>query len=109
MELFEKVDSVAHYNYQDSNGGPLKFVKIRGGCWGPTGPHFKMYTYHSTLRYLVNKPVLGMRICRWLLLFQEYDFIFIVKLGKLNAGPYHFSWILIGEDAGNLDGSLPNA
>ena len=28
MELFEKVDFVAHYNYQDSNGGPLNFVKI---------------------------------------------------------------------------------
>jgi hypothetical protein len=27
-ELFEKVDSVAHYNYQDSNRGPLNFVKI---------------------------------------------------------------------------------
>jgi hypothetical protein len=23
------------------------------------GSHFKMYTNHSTLRYLVNKPVLG--------------------------------------------------
>ena len=35
------------------------------------GSHFKMYKYHSTLRYLVNKLVLGERICRWLLLFQE--------------------------------------
>ena len=26
MELFEKVVSAAHYNYQDSNGG----------CWAPT-------------------------------------------------------------------------
>ena len=37
MELFEKVDSVAHYNYQDSNGGPFNFFKtFRGSCWGPT-------------------------------------------------------------------------
>ena len=34
------------------------------------GKHFKMFTDHSTLKYLVNKPVLGGRICRWLLLFQ---------------------------------------
>ena len=34
MELFENVDSVAHYNYQDSNGGPLNFVKIQGGVVG---------------------------------------------------------------------------
>jgi hypothetical protein len=73
------------------------------------GSHFKMYTDHSALRYLVNKPVLGGRICRWLLLFQEYDFEVIVKPGKLNAGPDHLSWILTGEDAGNLDDSLPDA
>ena len=35
------------------------------------GSHFKMFTDHSTLKYLVNKPVLGGKICRWLLLFQD--------------------------------------
>jgi hypothetical protein len=34
MKLFEKVDSVAHYNYQDSNGGPIKFCKNIGGFVG---------------------------------------------------------------------------
>lgn len=48
------------------------------------GAHFKMYTNHSALKYLVNKPVLGGRICKWLLLFQEYDFEIIVKPGRLN-------------------------
>jgi hypothetical protein len=33
------------------------------------GSHFNMYTDHSSLKYLVNKPVLGERICRWILLF----------------------------------------
>jgi hypothetical protein len=33
------------------------------------GKHFKMFTDHSALKYLVNNPVLGERICRWLLLF----------------------------------------
>jgi hypothetical protein len=28
------------------------------------GGHFKMFTNHSMLQYLVNKPVLGGRICR---------------------------------------------
>jgi hypothetical protein len=73
------------------------------------GSHFKMYMDHYVLRYLVNKPVLGGRICRWLLLFQEYDFEVIVKLGKFNTGPDHLSCILIGEDAGNMDDSLPDA
>ena len=45
-----------------------KFRQCLLGC------HFKMYMNHSMVKYLVNKHVLGGRICRWLLLFQEYDF-----------------------------------
>jgi len=73
------------------------------------GGHFQMYTYHFALRYLVKNPVLGGRICRWLLLFQEYEFEVIVKLGKLNAGPDHLSWFELGEASGNLDENLPDA
>ena len=32
------------------------------------GAPFNMFTDHSALKYLVNKPLLGGRICRWLLL-----------------------------------------
>ena len=45
------------------------------------GGHFKMFTYHSTLQYLVNNPMLGGRIFRWLLLFQEFYFEIVVKTG----------------------------
>jgi hypothetical protein len=38
------------------------------------GGNFTMFNYHSTLKYLVKKPVLRGIICRWILLFQEYDF-----------------------------------
>ena len=68
-------------------------------CWVP----------HSTLKYLVNKPLLGGRICRWLLLFQEYDFEIIVKPGRLNAGPDHLSRIDSGEEPSNLEDNLPDA
>ena len=34
------------------------------------GGHFKMFIDHSALKYLVNKPLLGERMCRWLMLFQ---------------------------------------
>ena len=50
------------------------------------GGNFQMYTHHSTLIYLVNKPVLGGKTCRWLLLFQEFDFEVIFKPGRLNVG-----------------------
>ena len=55
------------------------------------GNHFKMFTDHSTLKYLVNKPVLGGNICRWILIFQELDFKIVVKLGRLNASTHHLS------------------
>jgi hypothetical protein len=73
------------------------------------GKHFQMFTYHSALKYLVNKPVLGGRICRWLLLFQEFDFEVIVKLGKLNAGPDHPSRVTNGEEHTNLEDNFPDA
>jgi hypothetical protein len=68
-----------------------------------------MFTDHYALKYLVNKPVLGGRICRWLLLFQEFDFEVIVKPGKLNAGPDHMSRITNGEEPANLEGNFPDA
>ena len=73
------------------------------------GALFKMFTNHSALKYLVNKPVLGGRICKWLLLFQEYDFEIIVKPGRLNAGPDHLLWIDSGEEPSNLEDNFPDA
>jgi hypothetical protein len=67
------------------------------------GKHFKMFTDHLPLKYLVNKPLLGGRICRWLLLFQEFEFKVIVKPGKLNAGPDHLSRVTNGEEPMNLE------
>jgi hypothetical protein len=67
------------------------------------GKHFKMFTYHSTLKYLVNKPVLGGIICRWLLLFQEFEFEVTVKPRKLNVGPNHLSRVTNGEEPTNLE------
>lgn len=73
------------------------------------GAHFRMYTNHFALKYLVNKPILGGRICRWLLLFLEYGFEVIVKPGKLNAGLNHLSRLESGEERGYLDDNLPDA
>jgi hypothetical protein len=53
--------------------------------------------------------VLGGRICRWLLLFQEYDFEIIVKPWKLNEAPDHLSIITYGEEPKNLEENFPVA
>jgi len=73
------------------------------------GGHFKMCIDRSVLKYLMNKPMLGGRICRWILLFQEYDFEVIVKPGCLNAGPDHLSRIETGKEPTNLEEGLPGA
>ena len=73
------------------------------------GGHFKMFTNHSALQYLVNKPVLGGRICRWFLLFQEFDFEIVVKSRQLNASPNHLSHIVNGEEPTNIDDGFLNA
>jgi hypothetical protein len=73
------------------------------------GGHFKMFTDHFVLKYLVNNPVLGEIICIWLLLFQEYDFEIIVKLGRMNKGPDHLLRLEHGEDPTSLEDALPYA
>jgi hypothetical protein len=73
------------------------------------GGHFKMFTDHSALKYLVNKPLLGGIICRWILLFQEYDFEIMVNLGRMNKGPDHLSRLEHGEDPTSLEDTLPHA
>ena len=73
------------------------------------GGNFKIYIDHLTLKYLVNKPMLGGKICQWLLLFQEFDFEVMVKLGRMNVGPDHLSRIESGEEPTSLENNLPEA
>jgi hypothetical protein len=68
-----------------------------------------MFTDHFALKYLVNKPVLGGRICRWLLLFQEYDFEIVVKPRRMNKGPNNLSRLEHGEEPTSLEDTLPDA
>ena len=49
------------------------------------------------------------RICRWLLLFHEFNFEVIVKSGRLNVGPDHLSRLENGENGGPLDDQLLDA
>jgi hypothetical protein len=67
-----------------------------------------MFIDYSALKYLINKIVLGGRICRWLLLFQEFDFEVIVKPGKLNEGLDHLSRITNAEEPKTLEENFPD-
>lgn len=68
-----------------------------------------MSTDQSTLKYFVNKPILGGKNYRWLLLFQEYDFGVVVKPGRLNGGLNYLSRWETGEEPMNIEDNLPNA
>jgi hypothetical protein len=68
-----------------------------------------MFTNHFVLKHLVNKLVLGGRICIWILLFQEYDFEIVVKTGRMNKGPHHLSRLEHGEEPNILEDTLPDA
>jgi hypothetical protein len=73
------------------------------------GGHFKMFTDHSALKYLVNKPMLWGIICICLMLFQEYDFEIVVKPGRMNKGPNHLSRLEHGEEPTSLEDALSYA
>jgi hypothetical protein len=62
-------ESEKNYNTTEREGLAMVYVlqKFRHYL---LGKHLKMFTDHSMLKYLVKKPVLGGRICRWLLLFK---------------------------------------
>ncbi len=49
------------------------------------GNKFVFYVDHTTLVYLVIKPQVLGRIVRWLLLFLEYDYIVVYKLGQAHV------------------------
>jgi hypothetical protein len=84
--------SIAEINYTTTKREGLSMVyALQKFLHYLLGGHFKMFIDHSVIKYLVNKPLLGARICRWLLLFQEYDFEIVVKPGKMNKGPDHLS------------------
>ena len=70
---------------------------------------FTFYTDHQALKYLVNKPLHHGRICRWLLLFQEFEFDVVVRPGRENVGPNHLSRLEIGEEEIRIEDELPDA
>jgi len=67
-----------------------------------------MFTYHYAQKYVDNKHALGGNICRWLLLFQEYNFEIIIKPGRMNAGLENLSRLEIGEGPTNIEDNLPD-
>jgi hypothetical protein len=47
------------------------------------GNKFVFYFNHMVLVYLMNKPQVSSCIVKWLLLFLEYEFLVVYKLGHI--------------------------
>jgi hypothetical protein len=47
-----------------------------------TGYATFVHTDHSTIKYLMNKPITNARVTRWLLLLQEFDITIVDRPGK---------------------------
>jgi hypothetical protein len=56
------LDSEHNYNTTEREGLAIVYALQKYKHY-LLGKHFKMFTDHSALKYLVNKPVLGGRIC----------------------------------------------
>jgi hypothetical protein len=99
--------SQAEHNYTTTEREGLAMVySLQNFRHYLLGSHFKFLIYHSSLKYVVKKPVLEGCICRWFLLFQEFSFEVVVKPGKLNVGPDHLrqEW---GESGEVVDDQFP--
>jgi hypothetical protein len=56
---------------------------------------FTFYANHMALMYLVNKPQVFGKFVNWLLLFMEYDFKIVYKLGRSHLMADAWNGILI--------------
>lgn len=102
--------SIVERNYTTTEWEALAMVySLQKFRYYLLGAPFKFFTNHSTLKYLVNKQVLEGRICRWLLLFQEFMFEVVVKPGRVNIYPDHLSCLETMENDGAIDDRLADA
>jgi hypothetical protein len=63
---------------------------------------------HTTIKYLINKPITNARVTRWLLLLQEFDITIVDRPGKENVVADFLSRLHINDDNSPVDDSFPD-
>ena len=72
-------------NYTDTEKEFLAVVySINKFCHYITNYEVFVHTYHSTIIFLMNKPITNGRVTQWLLLLQEFNITVIDRPGKEN-------------------------
>jgi hypothetical protein len=72
-----------------------------------TGYSTLVHTDHSTIKYLMNKPITNARVTRWLLLLQEFDITIVDRPGKENVITDFLSQLKPDDDT-PVDDSFPD-
>jgi hypothetical protein len=70
-------------------------------------PNF-IHTDHTTIKYLMNKPITNARVTRWLLLLQEFDITIVDRPGKENVVVDFLLRLHINDDNSLVDDSFPD-
>jgi hypothetical protein len=73
-----------------------------------TGYPTFIHTDHTTIKYLMNKPITNARVTRWLLLLQEFDITIVDRPGKENVVVDFLSRLHINDDNSPVDDSFPD-
>lgn len=73
-----------------------------------TGYLVFMYTNHSSIRYLTNKPITNGQITQWFLLLQEFNITIKDLLGKESLVEYFLSRVPKIIDSSLLDDQFPD-
>ena len=86
IAYFSKGRTKAQKNYSTSEKGLMAIVKtILFFHYYLYGRHFKVYTDHKPLSWLLNKSDPSSRLARWLIILDNYDFEIIYKKGAHNG------------------------
>jgi hypothetical protein len=72
-----------------------------------TGYEVFVHTDHSTIIFLMNKPVTNARVTRWLLLLQEFNITIIDRPGKDNLVVDFLSRLIHAGDNTPVDDDFP--
>ena len=67
-----------------------------------------LYTDHSAIRYLANKPIIIGRVTRWLLILQKFDINIKDRLGKEKVVADFLSRVPNSDDPLAVDDQFPN-
>eukprot|EP00253_Pinus_taeda_P007202 PITA_07202 len=73
-----------------------------------TGYSVVLYTDHSAIKYLANKPITNARITRWLILLQEFDITIKDRPGKENPVADFLSRIPKSIETTAVEDQFPN-